>query len=131
LHDLLHSEVCTAHDAGAEEEALNVVPLVEIESEGDDFLGGETGAPDIAGASVDTVVAVVEADVGQKDLQEGNTATVRSVGVADARSASGADASSGRRILPLRAGAGAGSIIFGGVSEDLKFLRSVYVNKVF
>ena len=30
LDDLLHGEVCAADDAGAEEEALDVVPLVEV-----------------------------------------------------------------------------------------------------
>jgi hypothetical protein len=65
---LLHGEVGAADDAGAKEESFDIVPLVEVEGEGDDFLGGESGATDVTGSSVDAVVAVVEADVGEEDF---------------------------------------------------------------
>jgi hypothetical protein len=68
LDDLLHGEVCAADDAGAEEEAFDVVPLVEVEGEGDYFLGGEASATDVTGSSVDAVVTVVEADVGEENF---------------------------------------------------------------
>jgi hypothetical protein len=61
---LFHGEVGAADDTGAEEEPFDVVPFVEIEGESDDFFGGEASTADVAGAAVDAVVAVVEADVG-------------------------------------------------------------------
>lgn len=68
LHHLLHCEVSAADNSRAEEESFNVVPLVEIEGELNNFLGREAGPADIAGAAVNAIVAIVEADVGQQDL---------------------------------------------------------------
>lgn len=82
--DLLHGVVGIADDAGAEEEAFDVVTLVEVEGELDDFVCGEDGAADVAGSTVDAVVAVVDAGVGKEELEQGNAAAVRSIGVADA-----------------------------------------------
>jgi len=65
---LLHGEVGTADDARAEKESLDIISFVEIEREGDDFFGSETRAPNIAGAAIDTVVAIVKADVGEEDF---------------------------------------------------------------
>ena len=64
LDDLLHGVVRAAHDAAAEEEALDVVALVEVERELHDLLRRETRSLHIAGAAVDAVMAVVEAGVG-------------------------------------------------------------------
>jgi hypothetical protein len=45
--DHFHSVVGAANDAGGEKEALDVVSLVEIEGQPDDFLRGESGALDV------------------------------------------------------------------------------------
>jgi hypothetical protein len=82
-------------DAGGEEEALDVVPFVEVEGEFYDFGWGEGGALNVGGAAVDAVVAVVEAAVGEEDFEEGDAAAIGGVGVADAGSSGGAYAGTG------------------------------------
>lgn len=83
LVDLLHGVVGIADDAGAEEEAFDVVAFVEVEGELDDFLWGEAGARGVAGAPVDAVVAVVDAGVGEENLEQGDAAAIGGVAVAD------------------------------------------------
>ena len=68
LVDLLHGVVGIADDAGAEEEAFDVVALVEVEGELDHFLRGKACARGVAGASIDAVVAIVNAGVGEEDF---------------------------------------------------------------
>lgn len=119
--DALHRVVRVARDAGTEEEPLDVVPLVEIEGEIDGFLHGEGGAAHVAGSTVDTVVAIVDAAVGEQDFQQGDASSVRGVAVANARSAGGPDAAAIERVPFCRARAGAGSVVFRGVGQDGEF----------
>lgn len=120
LVDLLHGVVGVANDAGAEEEAFDVVTLVEVESELYHFLRSEARAWGVAGAPVDAVVAVVNTGVGEENLEEGDAASVGGVAVADSCSAGGAE---GFRILSrgvslVGAATGAGGVVFGGVGEN-------------
>lgn len=126
IDDEFHGVVGAADDAAAEEEAFDVVALVEVEGELDDFVGGEAGAGDVAGAAVDAVVAVVEAGIGHEDLEEGDAATVGGVGMADAGAAGGANALAAARVFPGGAAAGAGRVVFGGVGEDFEFAGEVH-----
>ena len=63
-----------------QEQALDVVALVEVDREVDHLLDGEAGAPHVARAAVDAVGAVVHAEVGQQDLEQRDAAAVRRVG---------------------------------------------------
>ena len=114
---LLHRVVGRPHHAGREEQALDVVALVELERQRHDLLDGEARARRVRAAAVHAIGAVVEAPVGEQDLQQRDAAAVRRVGVADA--------GAGGRPQPLRtAGAprsargGAGGVVFRGVGED-------------
>ena len=122
--ELLHGVVGRLDDAGGEEEAFDVVALVEVEGEVDDFLRGEAGAAYVGGDAVDAEDAVVGAEVGEQDLEQGDAAAVGGVGVADALAVRGAEAAGGGRALG--AGGGAGGVVLGGVGEDLEFLLDVH-----
>ena len=122
--ELLHGVVGRLDDAGGEEEAFDVVALVEVEGEVDDFFGGEAGALDVGRDAVDAEDAIVGADVGEEDFEERDAASVGGIGVADAHAVGVADA------LPvaaaLGAAAGAGGVVLGGVGENFEFLLGVH-----
>ena len=128
-YDHFHGVVGVADDAGAEEQPLDVVPFVEIEREFHHLLRRERGAADVAGAAVDAVVAIVDAEVCQQHFQQRDAATVRRVAVADARAAGGADAFSAERVSPDSSRACAGGIVFGGVGEDGEFGVEFHVSR--
>jgi hypothetical protein len=70
LDDQFHGVVGAADDAAAQEEALDVVAFVKVEGELHDFIRSEAGSSDVAGATVDAVMAIVEAGVGEEDFQQ-------------------------------------------------------------
>src|SRR4029453_15259302 len=70
LDHLLHRVVRRADDARREEEALDVVPLVESERELDDLFGREPRAAYIRAFAVDAISAVENAAVGQQDFEK-------------------------------------------------------------
>jgi len=86
-------------DAGREEQALDVVALVELHREGHDLLDGEFRPGDVGRAPVDAIGAVEQAVVRQQDFQERDAAPVRRVGVADARPRGRAEFALARRAL--------------------------------
>ncbi len=129
LDDLLHGEVRAAHDAAAEEEAFDVVPLVEIQRELHDFLRREARALHIAGAAIDAVVAVVEAGVGEQDLEQRHTTPIRRVAVANAHATGGADAFAISGIFPCRSRAGARGVILRGIGQDFEFAGKLHAFK--
>ena len=106
---------------------FDVVALVELEREGDDLLDGEAGARGVGGAAVDAIGAVVEAPVGQQDLQQRDAAAVGRIGVADAHAAGRAEAGLAARAL-RRAGGGAGGVVLGGVGKDAQLRGELRVH---
>ena len=106
---------------------FDVVALVELEGEGDDLLDREAGARGVGGAAVDAIGAVVEAPVGQQDLQQRDAAAVGRIGVADAHAAGRAEAGLAARAL-RRAGGGAGGVVLGGVGEDAQLRGKLRVH---
>ena len=127
VDDQLLRVVRAADDAAAEEEPLDEVALVEIEREPHHLVRREARALHIAGSAVDAVVAVVKARVRQEHLQQRNATAIRSVGMADAGPAGGANPLSAARILPRRTAAGAGGVVLGGVGEDFEFVLQIHV----
>src|SRR3546814_21069244 len=67
---LLHRIVFGTDDARGEEQSLDIVALVEIERQRDDFLRAEARTLDIARRAVDAETAVVDAEVGEQDLKQ-------------------------------------------------------------
>jgi hypothetical protein len=120
LDELLHGVVGRLDDAGGEEETFDVVALVEVEGEVDDLLWGKAGAAYIGGDAVDAEDAVVGAEVGEEDFEEGDAAAVGRVGVADAGAVGVADAIGGAGAAS--SGGGAGGVVLCGVGEDFEFL---------
>ena len=68
-HQALHGLVGAADDTRAQEEAFDIVASVKLDGQRDDLFGGECSPGDVIAAAVDAVGAVVDADVGVKDLQ--------------------------------------------------------------
>ena len=120
LVDLLHGVIGIANNTGAEEEAFDVVALVEVEGELDDFLGSEPGTRGVAGAPVDAVVAIVDAGVSQENLEEGDAPAIGGIAVANPCAAGRAESFGvfSRRVALVGAAAGTRGIVFGGVGED-------------
>ncbi len=92
VEELLHGVVGGLDDAGGEKEAFDVVALVEVEGKLDDLVGSEAGAPDVGGDAIDAEDAVVGAEVGEEDFEEGDAAAVGGVAVAYAHAVGVADA---------------------------------------
>ncbi len=102
-HHLLHRVVGGADNAGGEEQALDVVALVEIERELHHLVHAEARPPHVRRAPVDAIGAIEQAVIGQQDFQQRHAAPVRRVGMADATRRGRADAA-GRRLARRRPG---------------------------
>ena len=124
-NELLHRIVAGADDARGEKQALDIVPLVEIEREVDDLVDAEPRALDVRGRPVDAIDAVVDAEIGQQDLEQGHAPAVRGVGVTDAHALGRADALAADRVPFRRPRRGAGGIVFGGVRQDGELLAQI------
>ena len=109
--------VWAAHHGGTEEEPFDVVAPVEVDGEVGQLPGGEHGPGQVVGGAVDAVLAVVNAHVGQEQLQQGDAPPIRREGVAAARGEGLAQAPA----PAIPAAGGAGHVIFGGVGEDGEF----------
>lgn len=66
---LFHGVVGRADDARAEKQAADAVAPVEIQGQAHHFLGAEARTRDVAGAAVDAVLAVIQAEVCQQHLE--------------------------------------------------------------
>ena len=82
-NDLLHRVIGVTDDAAAEKEPFDVVPLVEVQRELDRLLRRHSRPLNIRRAPVDAVVAVVDADVREENLQQRNASPVRRIRVAN------------------------------------------------
>jgi hypothetical protein len=125
-HEPLHREVGALEDAGADEQALDVVSLVEVHCQVNYLLHGEGSALHVVGAAADAIGTVEDAVVGEQDFQEGDASPILRVGVADTHARGVAKALVG--ILTLAATAGATNVIFGSVCQNLKFLFGAVVH---
>jgi hypothetical protein len=106
---------------------LDVVAAVEVQREVHYLLHAEPRAAHVAAAAVDAVLAVVDADVGEQDLQQRHAAPVRRVAVADARSLRAADPLR-PALAPLCAAAAARRVVLGRVGEDGQLLRDFHLH---
>ena len=122
---LFHGVVGAADDAAGQEQALDAVAPVEVERELHHLGHREAGARDVGADAVDAVLAVVEAEIGQQDLEQRHAAPIGRPAVADAHAGGRADAARLGRALGTAAG-GAGSIVFGGVRQDGEFVLQVH-----
>ncbi len=118
LHHLLHGVVRIADDAAGEEQPLDVVALVEVQGERDHLVHAEARAWHIAGHAIDAIGAVVDAEVGQQNLQQRYAAAIGRIAVADAHALGAADTAAGARIALARAAGGAGGVVFGGIGQN-------------
>lgn len=81
LDQLLHRVIGRSKDSRGQEKSLDVIAPVEIERQPHDFVDHEA-RPRHARAAIDTVLAIVEAEVGQQQLEQRNAAAVRRITVA-------------------------------------------------
>ena len=124
VDELLHGVVRRLDDARGEKEAFDVVALVKVECEFDDLFGSEAGALNVGGDAVDAEDAVVGAEVGEENFEQGDAAAVRRVAVADAHAVGVAHALTVAAAFGTRGGAG--GVVFRSVGENLEFLLDVH-----
>ena len=126
LHELLHRVIAVADDAAGEEQAFDVIALVELQRQPYDFGRGEACARHVAGHPVDAVGAVVDAEVGQQDLQQRHAAAVRRVGVADPHPFRASHAALAQRMALAGATGRAGGIVLGRVGQDRQLVLQMH-----
>ena len=124
--DQLHRVVRTLNDPAAEEQSFNVVSLIKIKRQRDDFLGREAGPLHIAGPPVDAIMAIVQTNVGHQYFQQRDAPSVRGVRMTDAGAPGRADPFASARVFARRSTAGARSVVFRGVSEDFEFTVNIH-----
>src|SRR5690606_38644436 len=87
----------------------------------------EAGAAHVRAAAVDAVGAVVDAEIGQQDLQQRDATPVGRVGVTDAHALGGTDgAGRATGVAPGPAAGRAGGIVFGGVGQDRQLFGELH-----
>ena len=84
-------------------EDRNSPSLVEIEREPDHLLDAEPCAGDVGGRAVDAINAVIDAEIGQQDLEQADAAPVRRIGMADAAALGRTDATRSDAVAFFRA----------------------------
>ncbi|MDR6956625.1 hypothetical protein J2W43_000588 [Pseudomonas brassicacearum] len=119
-YQLLHGVIRRTNDAGAQEQTTDAVAAIKIQGQPHHLLRREAGPWHIAGATVDTVLAVVQAEVGQQHLQQRDTAPIRRVAVTDPHAIGGAQPFAASRAALGSTTAGARGIVFGSVGENAK-----------
>jgi hypothetical protein len=131
LDELLHRVVGRADDAGRKKQSLDVVAAIEVEREVDDLVDGEPGARNVARSAVDAVLAVVQAEIGEQQLEQRDASAVRRVAVADAHAAGRAKPRRSRR-RPGRGAAGrTRRVVLGGVGENRKLANEFHLRHDF
>ncbi len=121
-HQLLHRVVGRLDDARAEEQAVDVVAQVKILGQLDHLVDREARPRHVRGAPVDAVLAVVDAEIGEQDLEQRDAAAVRRIAVADAHAGGGAQAVLAFRAALGRTAAGAGCVVLGRVGQDFELV---------
>jgi len=65
---LLHRVIGVLNDTATEKQSLDVVSFVKLHRQIDDFVNRETGTRRVARHSIDAVLAIVDAVIGQQDF---------------------------------------------------------------
>ncbi len=130
-HHLFHRIIGGANDARGQEQPLDIIAPIEFDRQPDDLFGGKPCSFDIAGGAIDAIGAVIDAEIGHQDFQEGNAAPVRGIGMADSGAFGRAQPAACGRIPFRRAARCAGGIIFGGVGQDGKTILQRFPHYLF
>ena len=127
-YQAFHGVVGIAYHAGAEEKSFDVVAAVELDGEIHEFGDRESGPGNVVADTVDAIGTVVDAIVGEHDLEQGNAASVFGETVADAPSSHGV-AETVFAAVPAHGSAGsAGNVVFGRFGQYLQFLDHLFVH---
>ena len=116
-----HGVIGIPENAGAQKQALDVIPPVEFNCQFHQLFDGKGGALNVIAPPVNAVGAVVYAVVGEHDLEQGNASSVFRKTVANSPCCGVADAFS--VIGPLHTAGCAGHIVFGSASQYFKLLQ--------
>jgi len=79
FHDLNHEGhggIRTLEHPGTQEEPFDIVSPVELNGDMDQFIGGKQSPWYGVGTPVDAIGTIVDAYIGEKYLEKGNTPTV-------------------------------------------------------
>ena len=81
--ELFHGVVWAADNPGTEKQSFDVVAFVELERKPDNLIDCKPGPWRRTGNSIHAELAIVNAVIGQQDLQQGHATPVGRVAVAD------------------------------------------------
>ena len=118
-----HGVVGGTNDARGQEQSLDVVALIERQGQVDDFVHGEACPAHVGGPPVDAIGTVENAGIRQQDFQQGNTASVGRIGMADAVAGAGSDPGAVPGIARGSAGRSTGRVIFCRIGQDRQLIH--------
>src|SRR5580698_144776 len=111
LHEPLHRVVRGPDDPRAEKQPFDVVTPIEGQRQGNHLGHSETRPRHIAGAPVHAIETVVDAEIGEEDLQQRNAAAIGREAMADTHARRGADPTPRRRVALRGATAGTRGVV--------------------
>ena len=120
----LHGQIRIPHYAGTQEQTFYIISPVKSNGQITDFPGRKRGPRHIITSAIDTIFAVVDAFVGQQNLQQRNTTPIRTKAVTDSGFHTVSD--TGTVIFPVHTAGCAGHIIFCRIRQDLQFSHQVH-----
>ena len=124
----LHGVLRAGPDAGAQEQALDVVAFVELHRELHHLLRRKGRAWNVIASAVGAVGAVETAGVGVQELQQADAAPVSREGVADARGRGRSETA--RTRAPGRPRRGAGRIVSCRRGQDIQLFRKLHTDTI-
>ena len=112
---------------GAQKQPLNIVAFIKMDRQLRKFFGREGCTRHIIGATVNAILAVINAGIAHKHFQKRDAPTIRRETVAKPAGGRVADTEAaplgGGAIYPA---ARAGGVIFRGVGKDTQFIKKIH-----
>ena len=119
-HQLFHRVIGTLNNARAEKQPFDVIPFVKFDGEEHNLFGGKPRPGSVAGDAIDAIAAVIDAIVCQQQLEQGNTASVRCIAVANPDAVGVTQPA--RNASAFGAAAGARGVVLGSIGQNTQLL---------
>ena len=84
LEEKFHGVIRAVKNARAQEKALDIIPSVKLHRQSAHLIRREGSPRQIIGAAADTILAIIDALVGEKKLEQRDAPSIRRKAVADA-----------------------------------------------
>lgn len=120
-----HCVVGAFQDTGTQEQSFDVIALIELNGEIDEFPRGEGCAGNVVACAVGAVGTVENAEIREKHFQQGDASPVFGERMADAAGYSRAESLSGR--LTGASAGGTRDVVSCSSGQDFKLLKEIHV----